>query len=93
MDRKPQYLREWLSHQAASNYLSYDAASATFSLAPEQAMVFANEESPVYMMADVTETRSIKCFLFFRRNLLEQLREGFCTCSMSCMIRRKSAFG
>lgn len=44
------YLREWLSHQAASNYLSYDAASAKFSLLPEQAMVFANEESPVYMM-------------------------------------------
>ncbi len=44
------YLREWLSHQAASNYLSYDAASAKFSLPPEQAMVFANEESPVYMM-------------------------------------------
>jgi len=44
------YLREWLSHQAASNYLAYDAASAKFSLPPEQAMAFANEESPVYMM-------------------------------------------
>jgi 2-polyprenyl-3-methyl-5-hydroxy-6-metoxy-1,4-benzoquinol methylase len=44
------YLREWLSHQAASNYLSYDSTSARFALPPEQAMVFANEESPVYMM-------------------------------------------
>jgi 2-polyprenyl-3-methyl-5-hydroxy-6-metoxy-1,4-benzoquinol methylase len=44
------YLREWLSHQAASNYLSYDPKLATFSLSPEQAMVFANEDSPVYMM-------------------------------------------
>ena len=44
------YLREWLSHQAASNYLSYDPASARFALPAEQAMVFANEESPVYMM-------------------------------------------
>jgi hypothetical protein len=44
------YLREWLSQQAASNYLSYDPASAKFSLPPEQAMVFANEDSPVYMM-------------------------------------------
>jgi ubiquinone/menaquinone biosynthesis C-methylase UbiE len=44
------YLREWLSHQAASNYLSYDAASAQFALPPEQAMVFADEDSPVYMM-------------------------------------------
>src|SRR5687767_11726756 len=44
------YLREWLSHQAASNYLAYDPKSATFSLPPEQAMVFAVEDSPVYMM-------------------------------------------
>jgi SAM-dependent methyltransferase len=44
------YLREWLSHQAASNYLAYDPATAMFSLPPEQAMVFAIEDSPVYMM-------------------------------------------
>ena len=44
------YLREWLSNQAASNYLAYDPASAKFSLPPEQAMVFANEESPVNLM-------------------------------------------
>ncbi len=44
------YLREWLSHQAASNYLAYDPGTARFSLPPEQAMVFANEDSPVYMM-------------------------------------------
>ena len=44
------YLREWLSHQAASNYLTYDPARGTFSLPPEQAMVFAVEDSPVYMM-------------------------------------------
>jgi 2-polyprenyl-3-methyl-5-hydroxy-6-metoxy-1,4-benzoquinol methylase len=44
------YLREWLSHQAASGYLAYDAAASTFALPPEQAMVFANEDSPVYMM-------------------------------------------
>jgi 2-polyprenyl-3-methyl-5-hydroxy-6-metoxy-1,4-benzoquinol methylase len=43
------YLREWLSHQAASSYLDYDAASGRFSLAPEQAMVFADEDSPVNM--------------------------------------------
>ena len=44
------YLREWLSHQAASNYLAYDPATGKFSMPAEQAMVFANEESPVYMM-------------------------------------------
>jgi len=45
----PRYLREWLSHQAASNYLSYDPATQKFTLPEEQAMVFAIEESPVYM--------------------------------------------
>jgi 2-polyprenyl-3-methyl-5-hydroxy-6-metoxy-1,4-benzoquinol methylase len=44
------YLREWLSHQAASNYLAYDAKTKTFSLPPEQAMVFVQEDSPVYML-------------------------------------------
>jgi SAM-dependent methyltransferase len=44
------YLREWLSHQAASNYLSYDPATQKFALPPEQAMVFAIEDSPVYMI-------------------------------------------
>jgi len=43
------YLREWASHQAASNYLSYDPAGGKFSLPEEQAMVFAIEDSPVYM--------------------------------------------
>ncbi len=43
------YLREWLSHQAASNYLSYDPATQKFALPQEQAMVFAIEDSPVYM--------------------------------------------
>ena len=44
------YLREWLAHQAASNYLSYDADTRRFTLPEEQAMVFAVEDSPVYMM-------------------------------------------
>jgi 2-polyprenyl-3-methyl-5-hydroxy-6-metoxy-1,4-benzoquinol methylase len=46
----PRYLREWLSHQTASNYLSYDAATQKFSLSAEQAMVFAIEDSPVNMV-------------------------------------------
>jgi SAM-dependent methyltransferase len=44
------YLREWLSQQAASGYLAYDPMVATFALPAEQAMVFAIEDSPVYMM-------------------------------------------
>jgi 2-polyprenyl-3-methyl-5-hydroxy-6-metoxy-1,4-benzoquinol methylase len=45
------YLLEWLSHQAASNYLSYEPTTRKFTLPPEQAMVFAVEDSPVYMSA------------------------------------------
>jgi len=44
------YLREWLSHHAASNYLDYDRTTKRFRLPPEQAMVFADEDSPVYMI-------------------------------------------
>ncbi len=44
------YLREWLSHQAASGYLAYDPATQKFTLPPEQAMVFAIEDSPVYLV-------------------------------------------
>lgn len=43
------YLREWLSAQAASNYVSYDASTRTFSMSAEQAFVFANPGSPFYL--------------------------------------------
>jgi hypothetical protein len=39
-------LRKWLTHQAASNYLSYDPASGGFDLSPEQSMVFADLDQP-----------------------------------------------
>ncbi len=48
-DIAERYAREWLSHQAASGYLTYDAGTGRFGLSPEQAMVFAEPESPVYM--------------------------------------------
>jgi 2-polyprenyl-3-methyl-5-hydroxy-6-metoxy-1,4-benzoquinol methylase len=44
------YVREWLSNQAASNYLTYDPATRKFPLSGEQAMVFAVDDSPVYML-------------------------------------------
>ena len=44
------YLQEWLAHQAASNYLAYDRVHGRFTLPPEQAMVFADPASPVYMI-------------------------------------------
>ena len=45
------YAREWLSHQAASGYLEYDPQTGKFTLPPEQAMVFAEPDSPVYLQA------------------------------------------
>src|SRR5271157_4258909 len=43
------YVREWLNAQAAGGYVSYDAASAKYSLPAEQAFALANEDSPVYL--------------------------------------------
>jgi SAM-dependent methyltransferase len=43
------YAREWLSQQAASGYLEYEPASGKFALPAEQAMVFADSDSPVYL--------------------------------------------
>ena len=43
------YVREWLSAQAASGYVTYNAANKNFSMTPEQAAVFGNTDSPVYM--------------------------------------------
>ncbi len=48
-DLAERYTREWLSHQAASGYLTYDPGTGRFTLPPEQAMVFAEPDSPVYM--------------------------------------------
>jgi SAM-dependent methyltransferase len=43
------YVREWLAAQAAAGYVAFDAADERYSLSPEQAMVFADEGSPVFM--------------------------------------------
>jgi SAM-dependent methyltransferase len=42
-------VREWLSAQAAQGYISYDKERGEFSMLPEQAMVFADEDSPVFL--------------------------------------------
>ena len=44
----PRYVREWLSAQAASGYVTLEAGK--FSLNPAQAMVFAETDSPVYLV-------------------------------------------
>lgn len=53
------YVREWLSSQAAADYLSYDPLTKKFYLSPERALVLADEESPVYLLGGYQVLRSI----------------------------------
>lgn len=43
------YVREWLNSQAAGGYVEYHATSETYELSPEQALVLADENSPVFI--------------------------------------------
>jgi SAM-dependent methyltransferase len=43
------YVREWLNAQAAGGYVQHDAASATYTLPPEQAVALTDETSPAYL--------------------------------------------
>jgi SAM-dependent methyltransferase len=43
------YVREWLGNQAAGGYVAYDAESGTFELSAEQALVLADDQSPVFL--------------------------------------------
>jgi 2-polyprenyl-3-methyl-5-hydroxy-6-metoxy-1,4-benzoquinol methylase len=46
---KERYLREWLSAQAASNYITFEPATEKFSMTPEQSFVLANQGRPFYL--------------------------------------------
>ena len=48
-DTAERYVREWLGNQAAGGYVVYDPADGTFELPAEQAMVVADEDSPVFL--------------------------------------------
>jgi len=43
------YVREWLNSQAAGGYVQYHPSSETYELTPEQAMVLADDTSPVFI--------------------------------------------
>jgi 2-polyprenyl-3-methyl-5-hydroxy-6-metoxy-1,4-benzoquinol methylase len=43
------YVREWLNANAASGYVTFDAAAQTYTLPPEQAFALAVENSPAYL--------------------------------------------
>jgi len=48
-DCAERYVSEWLNSQTAGGYVDYHAVSQTYELSPEQAMVLADEDSPVYI--------------------------------------------
>src|SRR6202042_1551080 len=43
------YVREWALAQASNGYIDFDPATDTFSITPEQAMIFVTKDSPVYL--------------------------------------------
>lgn len=43
------YAREWLNAQAAGAYVTYDPASGTYTLPPEQAVALTVEDSPAFL--------------------------------------------
>jgi len=43
------YVREWAFAQASNGYVTFDPATGQFGLSPEQSMVFAVKDSPVYL--------------------------------------------
>lgn len=45
----PKYLHEWLGSVAAAGYVNYHPEDETFSISPEQALVFGREGQPVCM--------------------------------------------
>ena len=45
----PRYVREWALAQAANGFIEFNPTHQTFSMTPEQAMIFVTKDSPVYL--------------------------------------------
>ncbi len=52
-------VREWLAAQASSGYIEYDQGNYTFSMTPEQQAVFADENSPAFLVGGFLGLESI----------------------------------
>ncbi|MBS7702766.1 class I SAM-dependent methyltransferase [Chelatococcus asaccharovorans] len=42
-------VQEWLAAQAAAGYVNFDPVAGTYTLDPEQAMIFADEDGPAFL--------------------------------------------
>lgn len=49
-DTHERYVREWLNAQAASGYVHYLPGSGRYALTPEQALAFADEDGPAFIV-------------------------------------------
>src|SRR5215212_5384021 len=58
-DTSERYVREWLANQAAGGYVIYNTTDDTYSQPPEQTLVLADENSPVYIHGAYHVIRSI----------------------------------
>jgi len=67
------YLREWLECMVVGDYLEHEAATGRFSLAPEQAAVFLDRDSPTYIAPFLCWTPSLAGIL---TPLMEAFRSG-----------------
>jgi SAM-dependent methyltransferase len=67
------YVREWLSAQAASGYVTYDPDTERFDMTREQAMLFADEDSPVTMVGGFYSAAST---IHDENALVEAFRSG-----------------
>jgi 2-polyprenyl-3-methyl-5-hydroxy-6-metoxy-1,4-benzoquinol methylase len=70
---RQRYVREWASAQAASGHLAYDPEADTFELPPEQALVFADADSPFYMLGGYSVVSST---YKDRERIAERFRSG-----------------
>lgn len=53
------YVREWLSAQAGSGFVTYNAETGRFSMTPEQSAVLANPEGPFFLGGGFHSLRAI----------------------------------
>ncbi len=66
------YVREWARGQAAAGFVSYDAATERYWLSPEQEMIFADEDSPAYLIPGFEQALTVG-------GVRERVQEAFST--------------
>ena len=58
---EPRMVREWLGNQAAGGYVTYDAATGTYTLPPEQRVALADDQSEVLTARCVRHPGVVLC--------------------------------